>query len=138
MMVEGKPGHAGGGLQALQGVTLARQVLVGRGCGWEPCAVIPKSNCIPFYPMAVPYLHPLRRGLHLSSTPETLSQPQSLGWFRIPLGKPCLSQQREYKVEAPSQHMNALQGKALVGILMTSILFPVNFVLILGTNTGNE
>lgn len=56
----------------------------------------------------------------------------------LTLGKPHLSQQRECKVKASSQHMNTLQGKALEGILMTSILFPVNFVLILGTNTGNE
>lgn len=44
MVTEAKPGHAGDGVHTLEGMTLAGQVLVGLGCGWEPCVVILRSN----------------------------------------------------------------------------------------------
>lgn len=44
MMTEAKLDHAGDGLQTLQGMTPAREVLAGLGCGWEPCVVILRSN----------------------------------------------------------------------------------------------
>jgi len=87
--------------------------------------------------MAVPDLHALGRGFHLSSTPETRT-PGAFGLVQDHPGETLSEPAKGMQIKALSQHKNTLQGKALEWILMTSILFPVNFVLILGTNTGNE
>lgn len=115
---------------AQQALMLASQDLVLAVAGG---GLSPKSTFIPWKGLTIPW-----EGVPTFPPLPKLALPEPLGWFGITLGKLYVGQQREGKLEAPSQHMNTLQGKALEGILMTSILFPVNFVLILGTNTGNE